>query len=481
MTRAGVQLRRPEGAGLQKLALVATVAIVWGCAGIGRRVEIPAGLVGPPAAPAFNDRAFGYHGLNGYYTIGNALTAGQNTLTLTITPLETDRRPIVIHAWINRVERLDLTARGDGAFTLTTDVSALGPGEHEILLAAAGEDTAFARLTFHRTHPLYVVVSSDWDDADNSDVSLELQEELRNRHPDLVLTHFLGPYTFTDPALSEERRTSLAAWAARMRDTFGDEIGVHLHPWCHFIETTGVPCRTAPSTVERAGDRTGYSVIVASYSEEESIAILDASRRIFAARGLGTPTSFRAGGWTAGVNTVRALAATGFTVDSSATSWARLEAEWAGYDLYAWNMTHWAPIGDTSQPWYPSAANLLADTAPQVPVLEVPDNGILVDYITAGEMIDVFTRNWAGRPGALTEPRQLSIGYHPTTIVQSDFEARLDTALSHIDRYQAKDGAGPVVYARLSDLTKVWPFSTRVTVTPGTRHRGQPSAASASE
>jgi len=91
-------------------------------------------------------------------------------------------------------------------------------------------------------------------------------------------------------------------------------------------------------------------------------------------------------------------------------------------------------------------------------VLEVPDNGSLVDYITAGEMIDVFTKNWTGRPGALTEPRQLSIGYHPTTLFRSDFEARLDSALRHIDRYQAKHGAGPVVYTRLSDLTKVWHF-----------------------
>ena len=102
--------------------------------------------------------------------------------------------------------------------------------------------------------------------------------------------------------------------------------------------------------------------------------------------------------------------------------------------------------------------NLLAATPPRLLVLEVPDNGILVDYITAGEMIDVFTKNWTARPGALTEPRQLSIGYHPTTLARADLEVRLDSALAHIDRYLAKHGAGPVVYARMSDLTRVWPF-----------------------
>ena len=437
--------------------LVVLAAMGSACVGTGRRLDVPADRVRAPSAPAFNDRRFSYSGLSDYYTIGNALTPGRDTLTLTVTPLA-DARPTVIHGWIDRSVRMRPTAGSDGAFTLTADISALGPGEHQILVAADSEAAAFARLTFFRTHPLYVVVSSDWDDADIPDISLEVQEGLRTKHPDLVLTHFIGPYTFTDPALGEERRAFLASWAVRMRETFGDEIGMHLHPWCHFVERTAVPCRASPSTVSPTGDRSGYSVVLASYDEKEAIAMLAEAKRIFAARNLGTPTSFRAGGWTLGLDTVRALAASGFLVDSSANSWARLAAEWAGHELYEWNMTHWAPIGDTSQPWYPSAANLLSNTAPTLPVLEVPDNGSLVDYITAGEMIDVFTKNWTGRPGALTEPRQLSIGYHPTTLFRSDFEARLDSALRHIDRYQAKDGAGPVVYTRLSDLTKVWHF-----------------------
>jgi hypothetical protein len=273
----------------------------------------------------------------------------------------------------------------------------------------------------------------------------------------MVVTHLVGPYTFTDPLLDETRRALLASWVARMRDAFGDEVGVHLHPWCHFVESAGVPCRTAPSTVYPAGDPTGYSVIVESYAERDIRQMLQTTKQIFHARGLGVPTSFRAGGWTLGPETLRALAATGFTVDSSAVSWARLAPEWEDHDLYKWNRSQWATITDTSQPWYPSSRDLHAATPPRVPVLEVPDNGILVDYITAGDMIEVFTKNWTGRPGALTEPRQLSIGYHPTTLGALDFEARLDGALSHIDRYQAKDGTGPVVYARLSDLTKVWP------------------------
>ncbi|MCA9583622.1 MAG: hypothetical protein KC416_17605, partial [Myxococcales bacterium] len=56
---------------------------------------------------------------------------------------------------------------------------------------------------------------------------------------------------------------------------------------------------------------------------------------------------------------------------------------------------------------------------------------------------------------ALEEPRAFSIGYHPPSL-KPEFQNRLHHALDHIDRYQAKHNAGPVVYARLSDLVRVW-------------------------
>ena len=45
-------------------------------------------------------------------------------------------------------------------------------------LAADRSETAFARLTFLSSHPLYVIVSNDWDDPDNTATALALQEEL---------------------------------------------------------------------------------------------------------------------------------------------------------------------------------------------------------------------------------------------------------------------------------------------------------------
>jgi hypothetical protein len=74
-------------------------------------------------------------------------------------------------------------------------------------------------------------------------------------------------------------------------------------------------------------------------------------------------------------------------------------------------------------------------------------------------MIDIFHANWDG--GALTEPRELSIGFHPPSIDYDDgrgrFFERLDTALAHIDGFLATAAAGPVVYITMSQAAIVWP------------------------
>ena len=133
---------------------------------------------------------------------------------------------------------------GGGRFVHERDLTDMPPSEHEVVLAADGAEVGFAAFPLVRTHPLYVVVSTDWDDPDNNDHSLELQEELHTAHPALLLTHFVGPYSFTDPSVSADRRALLAGWVKRMRDTYGDEIGLHIHPRCSFIDTTGVTCLT---------------------------------------------------------------------------------------------------------------------------------------------------------------------------------------------------------------------------------------------
>ena len=122
--------------------------------------------------------------------------------------------------------------------------------------------------------------------------------------------------------------------------------------------------------------------------------------------------------------------------------------------LYEWNMANWTTIDDTSQPYYPSEGDVLAHGSPYVPVLEVPDNGILVDYVTAEEMIEIFDANWDRTP--LSAPRAYSIGYHPPNF-NDQYQRRIRGALTHVDQFLATHGNGPAVYGTLSEMPLVWP------------------------
>jgi hypothetical protein len=174
-------------------------------------------------------------------------------------------------------------------------------------------------------------------------------------------------------------------------------------------------------------------------------------------RGLGKPVTFRAGGWTASVETLAALAAKGYVADTSALNWARIE-EWNsgnGSELYNWNMATWSMIGDTSQPYYPNTTDKQSSAPPRLPILEVPDNGVMVDYVSVAEMVSIFGANWPGP--ALESPKVFMMGFHPSAQFTADEVNRVDGILTHADEYRASLHAGPVVYAVLRDLPMVWP------------------------
>lgn len=408
----------------------------------------------PPAAPAANDARFAVTGVEPWYLVGNALTAGQDAVAITVdAPADAE----VVDVWVagGAGQRLTRDAAVPTRFSGSLDVGAIGAGTHQILVAANAADTAAFALTFNRTHPLYFIMTTDWDFPEPGQVSLDYHDQLRTEHPELVYTHFIGPYTFTSPELTEARKAELAAWAIERRDQHDDEIGLHIHPWCHFVEAAGLACNTTLSTVYQT-DTTGYTIKLEAYGQEGFETLLDKADEIFIARGMGKPVTFRAGGWTAVIETLKALANKGYIADTSANNWARME-EWRNQgNLYTWNMENWSMIGDTSQPYYPNTTDKQSSAPPTVPILEVPDNAIMVDYVTVQEMKDIFTANWpAAAP--LSAPRTFMMGFHPAPSMSVEEFRRLDGILDHADLYLASQHDGPVVYARLKDLPQVWP------------------------
>jgi hypothetical protein len=276
-----------------------------------------------PSAPVADDPAYLVQSNRSWLLIGNDLTPGHNTLSLTVVaPAGVER----VAAWLAAGPAVPATRDGD-QFTVQVDVSAVEAGEHQLLLAADGGEVAFASVPFVRTHPFYVVTTIDWDFADIADDELRWQEQLHAMFPELRLTHLVGPYTFTDPMVSAARAGELGAWLLGMRDTHADEIGLHIHPYCSFVESAGLGCRHTPSVLSTAPDTSGYAVQCSAYPQAEFEQLLRHADQLFQQNGLGKPTSFRAGAWTANDEVLRALAATGYVADTSALNWQRIE-EW---------------------------------------------------------------------------------------------------------------------------------------------------------
>ncbi len=419
----------------------------------------------PPDGSTPDDLGFHVAGAKAYYIVGNKLVTGDAEIVLDVT---TPPNTQSIDMFIDGVFAVR-SAVGTESFTLRAALASVKPDAHEILLSVTGRSTAFARLPFVLSHPYYVFVSNDWDASDNDPTNKvwTMEQELHDRHAELKLTHFVGPYTFTDPMVTEARRKEIVAWLHGMESKYNDEIGLHIHPYCNFVTAAGVTCRTVPnfgsitSLADTSGDATGYRVVLAAYTASELATLLTKADALFMQYGLAKPTSFRAGGWSAETNVLQALSDDGFVTDASGCNWERLQKSWGGYLLADWTKQHWAPIVDTSQPYYPSQTNMLSDTAPRFKTLEVPDNGILVDYITGDEMVRVFDENWT--PGtALASPRVVSIGYHPVSLVRPGDGAwlgYLHTAMDHADQYLVSSGNGPVVYVRGSDIPKGMPLT----------------------
>jgi hypothetical protein len=183
--------------------------------------------------------------------------------------------------------------------------------------------------------------------------------------------------------------------------------------------------------------------------------LLQRADQIFNERGIGSPKTFRAGGWTADDSTLLALADNGFVADSSALNWQYIE-EWKGRELYTWTMTHWSQITDTSQPYYPSTTDpQVSQPGSNIQTLEVPDNGVMIDYVSVSQMKAIFDANFDGQP--LEAARVLTMGFHPAPQFTNNEFLKVDMFLQYSDSKRAELGTGPVYYISLSDVTKAFP------------------------
>ena len=304
----------------------------------------------PPLPPDANDPAYTVTART-WLMAGDGLTPRDATLDVLVAAPANVKS---VDAWLDgAMTPVALAVQPDGRFGVSLPAPPIG--DHTLLLASDGNQMAFATHPFHVSGALYAVVSADWDNSDNLDAYLMNVEAMRKAHPHLVISQFFAPYVFTDPATTQARKDRNVSWMKTQHDLFGDEIGVHVHPYCNFISTVildgkNLDCHVMPST----------------------------------------------------------------------------------------NLQGPLP-------------------APNSTVLEVPDNGCLVDYMSAPQMQAVLAANWDGA-SALATPRVFQIGFHPP-----DFSGflllRMQQTLDTVAKGLYLSDGGPIVHANLSDLVKVkgWP------------------------
>ncbi|MGE5186473.1 MAG: hypothetical protein ACM31C_30665 [Acidobacteriota bacterium] len=402
-----------------------------------------------PAAPDTNDPAFAIQGLRGWYLVGDGVTPGDDQMTVLVTAPASAQ---YVDAYVGTLPPVRMERQSDG-FGMQISIADLAAGDYSIVFTANDSSDGFAAMPFHRSAPYYVLVSTDYDFSDPSDSAIDYMNMLHARHPGMRITHFWAPYTYTDPMVSDARRAQLDAWILQQRDTYGDEIGLHIHPYCNFVVDAGLTCITDQSDVYPAGDTSGYTIMLGAYGHDGMSTLLQHAATIFNAHHLGTPKTFRAGGWTATLDTLLALQENGYIADTSALNWQYIQNAWRNHLIASWTMQQWMPIGDTSQPYYPSQSVITSsDPAPDFALLEVPDNGVMIDYTTVPQLEHIFDANFPDG-SALLAPTTMMMGFHPSTSFSPGEYTNVDTFLSYADKHLAATGLGPVVYITLSDVT----------------------------
>jgi hypothetical protein len=159
----------------------------------------------------------------------------------------------------------------------------------------------------------------------------------------------------------------------------------------------------------------------------------------FAANGLPEPLFFRAGGWYADIDTLQALADSGFLIDSSGRPYYELgENKIPG----PWNLK------DTTKPYKPSVLDQNKTGSNTINIWEFPNNGEDSWRLDGQKLIAKFDANYNGV--ALDEAGVLNYVSHPHAIGVDI--PRLKVAYNHIEQYTISTDSGPVVYISIMDL-----------------------------
>jgi hypothetical protein len=265
-----------------------------------------------------------------------------------------------------------------------------------------------------------VAVTVDWEGAFLSEDGLTRLDEFRTEFPGVPITHFICPAYFTKAETSAEDKDDV-----RKRVLPGDEVGLHIHAWHSLVEHAGVPLRNTPNIYGDEepmmefddGDR-GYEVALSAYTGQEIEAIVTSGKKLLEDAGMGPVSSFRAGGYAGSPTMMAALQRAGLGIDSSASFYGWLNGSRGSFQ----NLVHaaWPNVSELTQPYEISTS--------AGPVLEVPNGGGFVEYVSSEQIEDHMARAMERSRELGGEPVYVNFGFHQETA--DEFTDTLADALS---------------------------------------------------
>jgi hypothetical protein len=255
------------------------------------------------------------------------------------------------------------------------------------------------------------------------------------------MTLMWNPRVWTTSDVTAARANAMLQWTLA-RWAKGDEVALHLHAWSDFVRAAGVTPRTAPSW---SGRSDGYDVPLTAFDERETRALLDKGLALMADHGMPRPTTFRGGGLFANAANLRAIAAAGFTVDTSATpagGFGRLVLPWT--------------LARDAQPYRPSKDD--ANAPGDLPLLEVPNiagNTFALDTRTIRPVVTADLAMLAPPGAVATERRVLTLVSHPATIDATE-RAAISALFDALLPYRFDTDSGPLRFVTAAQLAKAY-------------------------
>lgn len=342
------------------------------------------------------------------------------------------------------------------------DPSQLKVGVHQLYIIMQSPDGIVRSntITFYYTAPIYVAWTVDWEGSVPEQKYVDLMGAVSDDYV-IPITHFFNPRLYIYLRASEVRKKELSTWVAQRLEKKGDDIALHIHMQHDLVEEAGVTAKYNNTGWDNG--TSGYDIPSTAYSYNDILKIikwgkneLEEGMQKYANFELPELQGYRAGGWFANLDTLKAIQEAGFIYDSSGRE---------AFPIGQNKVTQPWDLKNTSQPYFPNATDQNQTNTPTLNILEVPNNGADSYWSDAKALLANFYANYD--PTKLPETDKLIVYLsHPDWFYIDD--PKLRELFDVIKRFRNDYDLGPVKFVTLRDYLK---SSTYINSLPSTTQK----------